>query len=201
MASDGCDRSRRMANRIAAAWTSDDRVCVLQFEQRLVGDMGSLCRGECIDRLAGLSFPHEPAGAQEKLEGEGKRAVSGLTVAIKILYEASSVHSQKYALKEDQRIGIGVKPPDNPKRIAEDEPPKSDHPPVRSLRTDKPRRGYRHHHGWPLHVIDMFQLDPPYLKTASTVVICGSLKPRLWAAWLPRKPHVFAVALFQSDYG
>jgi hypothetical protein len=69
MASDDCDRLRRMANRIAAARTTDDRVYMLQFEQRFVGELGCLCRGVCIDRLAGLSFSDEPSGAQEKLEG------------------------------------------------------------------------------------------------------------------------------------
>jgi hypothetical protein len=45
---------------------------MLQLEQRVVGDLGSLCRGVCIDRFADLSFPDEPSGAQEQLEGEGK---------------------------------------------------------------------------------------------------------------------------------
>ncbi|XLM17124.1 hypothetical protein DKB71_11530 [Pseudomonas sp. PLMAX] len=114
MASDGCDRARRMANRIAAAKTADDRVYMLQFEQRFVGYLGSRCKGVCIDRLAGLSFPDEPSGAQEKLEGEGERAVSGLTVAIEILFKPSGVHPQKYALKKDQSVGISVKTPDRP---------------------------------------------------------------------------------------
>lgn len=114
MASDGCDCARRVADRIAAPKTTDDRVYILQFEQRFVGDLGSLCRGVCINRLAGLSFPHESSGAQEKLEGEGKRAVSRLTVAIEILFKASGIHPQKYTLKENQGVGVRVKPPDNP---------------------------------------------------------------------------------------
>jgi hypothetical protein len=114
MASDGCDRSRRMANRIAAARSADDRVYMLQFEQRFVGYLGSRCKGVCIDRLAGLSFPDEPSGAQEKLEGEGERAVSGLTVAIEILFKPSGVHPQKYALEKNQRVGISVKTPGHP---------------------------------------------------------------------------------------
>lgn len=72
MACDGCDLARRVVNRIAAARTTDERVCMLQLEQRVVGDLGSLCRGVCIDRFADLSFPDEPSGAQEQLEGEGK---------------------------------------------------------------------------------------------------------------------------------
>ena len=72
MASDGCNCSRCMAYRLAAARTTNDRLCVLQFEQRVVGDLGSSCRRVCIDRLADLSFPHEPSGAQEKLEEEGE---------------------------------------------------------------------------------------------------------------------------------
>lgn len=68
MASDGCYRSRRMVNRIAAAKTEDDRVRVLQCEQRVVGDLGILRRRVCIDRITGLSFPDEPSRAQEKLK-------------------------------------------------------------------------------------------------------------------------------------
>lgn len=69
MASDGCYRPRRMANRIAAARTADDRVYMLQCEQRVVGDLGILRRRVCIDRITGLSFPDEPSRAQEKFEG------------------------------------------------------------------------------------------------------------------------------------
>lgn len=69
MASDGCHRSRRMANRIAAANTADDRVCMLQCEQRVVGDLGILRRRVCIDRITSLSFPDEPSRVREKLEG------------------------------------------------------------------------------------------------------------------------------------
>lgn len=56
MASDGCYRSRRMANRIAAARTADDRICMLQREQCFVGDLGILRRRVCVDRITGLSF-------------------------------------------------------------------------------------------------------------------------------------------------
>lgn len=114
MASNGCDRSRGMANRIAATRKTNGRFCMFQFEQHVVGYLGSLCRGVCIDRLAGLSFPHEPSGTQEKLDSEGKRAISRLTVAIEILFKASGIHPQKYALKENQGVGVRVKPPDNP---------------------------------------------------------------------------------------
>lgn len=41
MASNVCYRSRRMANRIAAAKTADDWICMLQCEQRVVGDLGA----------------------------------------------------------------------------------------------------------------------------------------------------------------
>ena len=68
MASDGCHRSRRMANRIAAARPAYDRVYMLQWEQRVVGDLGILRRRVCIDRITGLSFPDEPSRAQEKLK-------------------------------------------------------------------------------------------------------------------------------------
>lgn len=68
MASDGCNRSRCMANRIAAAREADDWVCVLQREQRVVGDLGTLRRRVCIDRITGLSIPDEPSRAQEKFE-------------------------------------------------------------------------------------------------------------------------------------
>lgn len=69
MASDGCYRPRRLAYRIAAARTADDRVCMLQCEQRVVGDLGILRRRVCIDRITGMSFPDEPSRAQEKFEG------------------------------------------------------------------------------------------------------------------------------------
>ena len=68
MASDGCYRSRRMVNRIAAAKTEDDRVRMLQCEQRVVGDLGILRRRVCVDRITGLPFPDEPSRAQEKLK-------------------------------------------------------------------------------------------------------------------------------------
>ena len=69
MASDGCYRPRRLAYRIAAARTADDRVCMLQCEQRVVGDLGILRRRVCIDRITGMSFPDETSRAQEKFEG------------------------------------------------------------------------------------------------------------------------------------
>ena len=68
MASDGCYRYCRMAYRITAARTADDRIYMLQFEQRVVGDLGILRRRVCIDRITGLSFPDEPSRAQEKLK-------------------------------------------------------------------------------------------------------------------------------------
>ena len=104
-----------------------------------MGDLGRLCRGVRVDRLADLSVSDEPARAEEKREGQGKPTSSRLTVAIKILLEASGIHPQKDALKEDQRVGVGVQPPNHPERIAEDESPESDHPSVYSLRTDEPR--------------------------------------------------------------
>lgn len=64
MASDGYNRSRCMAYRITAARAANDRLRMLQFEQRVVGDMGSLCRRLCIDCLAGLSFLDEPSRVQ-----------------------------------------------------------------------------------------------------------------------------------------
>lgn len=68
MASDGRDRSRRMANRIAATRTTNDRVCMLQFEQRVVGDLGSVRGGVCVNRLADLPFPYEPTRVQKELQ-------------------------------------------------------------------------------------------------------------------------------------
>jgi hypothetical protein len=47
MASDGCYRSRRMANRIAAARPADDWVYMLQCEQRVVGDTVTTMAGHC----------------------------------------------------------------------------------------------------------------------------------------------------------
>ena len=69
MASDGCYRSRRMAYRIAAAKTADDWFCMLQCEQRFVGDLGFLRRRVRIDRITNMSFPDEPSRAKEKFEG------------------------------------------------------------------------------------------------------------------------------------
>lgn len=86
MASDGCNRSRCLVNWISAARTTNDRLCMLQFEQRAVGHLGSLCRSVCVNSLANLSFPHEPSGAKEKFEGDGKGAESGLTVASSIAF-------------------------------------------------------------------------------------------------------------------
>jgi hypothetical protein len=68
MASDGCYCSRRMANRIAAARTADDRVHMLQCQQRNVGDLGILRRRVCIDRITSLPFPDEPSRSQEKFK-------------------------------------------------------------------------------------------------------------------------------------
>jgi hypothetical protein len=82
-------------------------------------------------------------------------------VAVEILLEASGIHPQKDALKEYQRVGIGVQPPNHPERIAEDESPESDHSPVGSLRSDKPGRGNRNDHGRPLHPIDVLQFPLP----------------------------------------
>jgi hypothetical protein len=48
-----------------------------------------------LSRPADLSFPDEPSRAQKKLERKGKRAISGLTVTIEILFKTSSVHSQQ----------------------------------------------------------------------------------------------------------
>lgn len=68
MASDGCYRSRRMADRIAAARTADDWFCLLQCEQRFVGNLGILRRRVCIDRITSLSIPDEPSRFQEELQ-------------------------------------------------------------------------------------------------------------------------------------
>lgn len=68
MASDGYYRSRRMADWIATVRPADDRVCMLQCEQRVVGDLGTLRRRVCIDRIAGFSFPDEPSRFQEELK-------------------------------------------------------------------------------------------------------------------------------------
>jgi len=161
MAGDGCDGTCRVADWIAAAWTTNDRVCMFQLEQRAVGNLGSLRRGVCINRSANLSFPHEPSRAPKKFEGKEKRAVSRLTVSIKILFEAPDIHAQKNAFKEDQRVGVCVESPDHPKRITKDKSPKGDHPPIRSLRANKPGRSYRNYHGWPLQPIDVLQVHHP----------------------------------------
>jgi hypothetical protein len=84
-----------MVNRIAAAKATNDWIHILQFEQRALGHMGCSCSGVCIDRPADLPLSDEPSMAQKKLEREGKRAISGLTVTIEILFKTSSVHSQQ----------------------------------------------------------------------------------------------------------
>ncbi len=59
-------------------------------------------------------------------------------MTIEILLKTTRIHPQKDALKEDQCVGISVKPPNHPKRITGDKSPKGDHAPIRSLRTDEP---------------------------------------------------------------
>ena len=103
MASDGRYRSRRMVDRIAAARQTNDRLCMLQFEQPVVGDLGSIFRGICVDRLADLPFPHEPSRAQEKREGEGKRAISRMTAASEI-----ALFGVQRAAKTAKEIGMRI---------------------------------------------------------------------------------------------
>lgn len=82
-----------------------------------------------------------------------------------------------------------VKAPDNPQRIACDEPPKSDHPSAWSLGTDEPGRDHRDHHSGPLHKIDVFQASPPSRYSliqcatpalASELRVGSPLKPWIW---------------------
>lgn len=68
MASDGCHCDRGMAHRIAAARSTNERVCILQLEQPAVGHLGRLRRSVCLDRVAGLSFSHEPSRTKEELK-------------------------------------------------------------------------------------------------------------------------------------
>lgn len=72
MASDGCHCDRGMADRIAAARSTNERVCILQLEQPAVGLLGRLCSGVCLDRVAGVSFRHEPSRTKEKRERQRK---------------------------------------------------------------------------------------------------------------------------------
>jgi hypothetical protein len=52
--------------------------------------------------------------------------------------EATQIQTEQAYLKRDQRIGMGWPSPDNPKNIAEDEAPKTAHPPTGTLRPDQP---------------------------------------------------------------
>lgn len=70
MALDARDGARRMADRVTAPKAADDWVCMLQLEQRAVGNSGSLYRGVCVDRFASLSFPHESSRPREVPTGE-----------------------------------------------------------------------------------------------------------------------------------
>lgn len=70
MASDGRHRSGSMAHRIAATKKANDRVCLLQREQRVVGHLGRLLGSICVDRIAGLPFSDEPSWIKEKFEGK-----------------------------------------------------------------------------------------------------------------------------------
>lgn len=117
MASDGRHRPGRMAHRIAAAQKTNDRVCVLQREQRLVGHLGRLRRRLCIDRIAGLPFSDESSRIKKKFE-ELRKLDSGMTVPVEVFFESSGIHAQQHAFKNNQRIGLGMKSPSHPKRIA-----------------------------------------------------------------------------------
>lgn len=117
MASDGRHRSGRMAHRFAATEKANDRVCVLQREQRVVGHLGRLRRSICIDRIAGLPFSDEPSWIEEKFE-ELTTAELRMTLPVEVFFESSGIHPQQYAFKNNQRIGLGMKSPSHPKRIA-----------------------------------------------------------------------------------
>lgn len=117
MASDGHHRSGRMAHRIAATEKANDRVCVLQREQRVVGHLGRLRRRICIDRIAGLPFSDEPSWIKEKLE-ELITADLSMTVPVEVFFESSGIHAQQYAFKNNECIGLGMKSPGHPKRVA-----------------------------------------------------------------------------------
>ena len=100
MASDGRHRPGRMAHRIAAAQKTNDRVCVLQREQRLVGHLGRLRRRLCIDRIAGLPFSDESSRIKKKFE-ELRKLDSGMTVPVEVFFESSGIHAQQYAFKNN----------------------------------------------------------------------------------------------------
>ena len=118
MASDGRHRSDRVAHRIAATKKANDRVCVLQREQRAVGHLGRLRRSICVDRIAGLPFSDEPSWIKEKFEGQRRSEDSIMTVPVEVFFKTSGIHSQQYALKNNQSIRLSMKSPGHPKRIA-----------------------------------------------------------------------------------
>jgi len=100
VASDGRHRSGRMAHRIAATKKANDRVCVLQREQRLVGHLGRLRRRICIDRIAGLPFSDEPSWIKKKFE-DIRTEDSRMTVPVVVFFESSGIHAQQYAFKNN----------------------------------------------------------------------------------------------------
>jgi hypothetical protein len=71
-------------------------------------------------------------------------------------------HSKCLASKTINDALLPTSPSEHcPQRVTRDEPPKGDHPPTGSLRTDKPGRDHRDHHGWPLQVINVIQSPSP----------------------------------------
>lgn len=117
MASDGRHRSGSLAHRIAATKKANDRVCVFQREQRLVGHLGRLCGRLCIDHIADLPFSDEPSWIEEKFE-ELTTAELRMTLPVEVFFESTGIHAQQHAFKNNQRIGLGMKSPSHPKRIA-----------------------------------------------------------------------------------
>lgn len=110
MTSDGRHRSGRMAHRIAATKKANDWVCVLQREQRLVGHLGRIRGRLCIDRIAGLPFSDEPSWIEEKFEGQRRSEDSRMTVPVEVFFKTSGIHSQQYALKNNQSIRLSMSP-------------------------------------------------------------------------------------------
>lgn len=101
MASDGRHRSGRMAHRIAATKKANDRVCVLQREQRVVGHLGRLRGRLCIDHIADLPFSDEPSWIEEKFE-ELTTAELRMTLPLEVFFESSGIHAQQHAFKNNQ---------------------------------------------------------------------------------------------------
>lgn len=79
---------------------------------------------------------------------------SSLAGLKQIFAKASQVHRPQAHLQHDERMGVGMQPPYDPEKIAENETPESDHASPGTLGTHEPGGHHRHGHRRPLNQID-----------------------------------------------